>query len=254
MNCYPPKPSLHFNSQTLINNYNNNNVFSLASQNPQFSQHRMAFSSQFSTPNKHQNDDEQQQSHHHQREARYVPLDIVYSATSPCTGYSNVMSKKVKATKFDDLFVDLNSPLPKPPVIHFYTRKRYSGCCGYDAFLDNLKAVEVKVEDVEFGDDVRVLLNESSKKRKTSQEVVKLGHGLGSGGDTPRLRGSYQEGKSNGNRRKNKAKSNVAQGDEVEVIEVDNISKSTTVASRTKRWVRYVRIKQKLICFVLFVV
>ncbi|KAI3813402.1 hypothetical protein L1987_18124 [Smallanthus sonchifolius] len=91
---------------------------------------------------------------HHHREARYVPLDIVYSATSPCSGYSTVMSKKVKARKFPALedhyeavSVDLK---PKPLVIHFYTRTRrrkrtgsFHGCSGYDTFLANLKAVSV---------------------------------------------------------------------------------------------------------------
>ncbi|KAK1439506.1 hypothetical protein QVD17_05325 [Tagetes erecta] len=206
----------------------------------------MAFSSQFLTPNKHHqqqqqqqhNEDEQSQSqsqHHQHREARYVPLDIVYSATAPCSGYSNVMSKKVKATEFDDVLVDLNSPLPKPPLIYVYTRKRTGG-------------VDVKVEEFE-GDDVRALGNGSNKKRKTmmvSQEVVNLGHGLVCGGDTSRLRGSCQKtnNRSNGNnrrRRKNNAKIDVTQnnGDEIEVTEVDNISKSTTAAaSRAKRWVR----------------
>ncbi|KAI3815061.1 hypothetical protein L1987_14715 [Smallanthus sonchifolius] len=100
------------------------------------------------------------------------------------------MSKKVKARKFpvqedhnDAVSVD---PKPKPPVIHFYTRSRlrkrtgsFHGCSSYDTFLADLKAVsvvQVKVEDVEFvGNDVMVLVNDSNKKRKTSQELVNLG-------------------------------------------------------------------------------
>ncbi|KAI3814266.1 hypothetical protein L1987_19016 [Smallanthus sonchifolius] len=232
----------------------------------------MAFSSQFLTPtanNKQPEDEEQQsqsrpqdhQSHlHPHREARYVPLDIVYSATSPCSGYSNVMSKKVKARKFpvledhnDAVSVD---PKPKPPVIHFFSRSRhrkrtgsFHGCSGYDTFLANLKAVsvvQVKVEDVEFeGDDARVLVNDSNKKRKTSQELVNLGLDLVSL-DTPRLRGSCQKPNPNNrtndtslsSSRRRRKNNNKNAGDEIEVVEIDNPSKSTTAASRTKRWVR----------------
>ncbi|KAM0016091.1 putative [histone H3]-lysine(4) N-trimethyltransferase [Helianthus debilis subsp. tardiflorus] len=193
----------------------------------------MAFSSQF-------------QQH---REARYVPLDIVYSATSPCTGYSNVMSKKVKAKKFtlhnDAVSSDPKSPLPKPPVIHFYTRSRCrkrTGA-GYDTFLSNLKAVavQVKVEDVEFEGEDGGLGIDSHKKRKMSQDI-----GLHLACiDTPRLRGSSQKpnDRTNGSGRRRKSNNKIGSqkvGDEVEAseLEIGNAEKSTTAASRTKRWVR----------------
>ncbi|KAL8200017.1 hypothetical protein R6Q57_011356 [Mikania cordata] len=227
----------------------------------------MAFSSQLLAPcanNKQRDDDDEeavaqsQDNYHPHREARYVPLDIVYSATSPCRGHSNVMSKKVKARKFslleDNKDVGAVSPPPKPPVINFYTRnRRRKRTDGYSTFLSNLKAVsvvEVKVEDVEFqGDDgvvgsVGVLVN---KKRKTSQELVNLGVDFVSI-DTPRLRGSCQKPNnkindtsvsSSGRRRKNDNNIVCQQnGEEVEVVEIDNPNKATSAASRTKRWVR----------------
>ncbi|KAK9053481.1 hypothetical protein SSX86_030115 [Deinandra increscens subsp. villosa] len=192
----------------------------------------MAFSSH---PNKRREDDEEESRREEQnREARYVPLDIVYSATSPCSGYSNVMSKKVKARKYPPLSTD--DADPKPPVIHFYTRSRrrrrqYSG--GYDTFLSNLKALpvlQVKVEDVEFDGMVGslgVFINEK-KKRKTSQELVNLV----SLDDTPRLRGSSHKPNNDNNnisstsRSRSRGRCN------------NTIKKSTTAASRTKRWVR----------------
>lgn len=253
----------------------------------------MAFSSQLLTPsanNKQREDDDEEEEaappeevrivvqseedhnhhhHHHPREARYVPLDLVYSATSPCSGYSNVMSKKVKARKFpvledhkDGVSVDPKPPPPKPPVVHFYSRCRrrkrsgnFVGQSGYDIFLSNLKTVsvvEVKAENVEFdGEDGvvgsgGVLVNHSNKKRKTSQELVNLG--LDSVClDTPRLRGSSQKPKNRTNdasvSRSRRSKNNNLSicdknGDEVEATEIDNTNKSTTTASRTKRWVR----------------
>lgn len=83
---------------------------------------------------------------------RYLPLDHLYSATSPCSGSSNVMSKKVKARKLsittttttttndNDNISDngeIDSPLdnkkattsstvvyPKPPILYVYSRRR----------------------------------------------------------------------------------------------------------------------------------
>ncbi|XP_076937993.1 histone-lysine N-methyltransferase ATX2-like [Bidens hawaiensis] len=181
----------------------------------------MAFSSQLLTH------PEQSQ---HPEATRYVPLDIVYSATSPCT---NVMSKKVKAKK--DVVLSLD--LPKPPVVYFYTRNpRFNCTSGYDTFVSNLKAVDavqVKVEDEEF-DEVRV----SNKKRKMSQEVVKLGLASAS---RPRAglcrRKPNNSVGSSGRRRKNVSKKKNA--DEMVVTDMDNVGKSSTAAaSRTKRWVR----------------
>ncbi|XP_071696799.1 histone H3-lysine(4) N-trimethyltransferase ATX1-like [Rutidosis leptorrhynchoides] len=249
----------------------------------------MAFSSQLLTPNsnsKHyeQNEeDESQQSDRNlsnqseidrSREDRYVPLDIVYSTTSPCNGYSNVMSKKVKARKLsvlDDqdqdqdrngaVLVDSTSKL-KPPVVYIYSRKRkcrVNFMCGFDKFIANSKAgsAVIKVEDVEFGnEDARVLIrcsgSGSNKKSKNNNEFANLGVGSISS-DVPRLRGPSRKrnrgnngdddngGVSSISRRKKSKdnKSNCANnGEENEVIEIDDANKSTSIASRTKRWVR----------------
>ncbi|KVH88382.1 FY-rich, C-terminal [Cynara cardunculus var. scolymus] len=244
----------------------------------------MAFSSQLLTPNannKQREDDEEEappeeqkvliqseEDHRHHHQARYVPLDLVYSATSPCSGYSNVMSKKVKARKYpvledhnDAVSVDPKPPPSKPPVIHVYSRCRrrkrsgsFHGPSGYDIFLSNLKTasvVELKEEDIEFeGEDgmmgsIGVL--GSNKKRKTSQELINLG--LDSVHlDAPRLRGSSRKPNrandtSVGSRQRRSKNDNgennwQKNGHENEVTEIDNTNKSTTAASRTKRWVR----------------
>jgi len=83
---------------------------------------------------------------------RYLPLDHLYSATSPCSGSSNVMSKKVKARKLtnnntedseiqfsngeiDDSPIEIEKTMskmtlfsvedfPKPPLLFVYTRRR----------------------------------------------------------------------------------------------------------------------------------
>lgn len=254
----------------------------------------MAFSSQLLSPtanNKHEQEEsppqehktlvqsEEDHNHNHHREARYVPLDLVYSATSPCSGYSNVMSKKVKARKFTVLenhnhnhndvvsvSVDPKPLPPKPPVIHVYfrcrrrSRKRTGGGGGgcYDTFLMNLKTislVEVKTEDVEFEGSVGGLVSCSNKKRKinsNNDDVVNLGFDSVSV-HAPRLRGSSR--KPNNNRAndattvsssgrkksKNNNKINNCQkiSDEInETTEIEDANKSTTSASRSKRWVR----------------
>ncbi|XP_076954625.1 histone H3-lysine(4) N-trimethyltransferase ATX1-like [Bidens hawaiensis] len=198
----------------------------------------MAFSSQLLSPT---HPDDQQQS-----SSRYVPLDTVYSATSPCTPYSNVMSKKVKAKRLpEDLNDVVSLDLQKPPLVYFYSRNRLHCTSGYDTFVSNLKAldvVEVKVEDDD--DEVRV----SNKKRKMSQEVVKLGLGLPSL-DASRPRGVLSQrrkppnnrvnnGTSVRRRTKNNGNASKKNGGEIEVTEVDNVDRSTAAASRTKRWVR----------------
>ncbi|CAL5191354.1 unnamed protein product [Lathyrus oleraceus] len=88
---------------------------------------------------------------------RYLPLDHLYSSTSPCSGSSNVMSKKVKARKLnltanttttnnnsdDDNNIHFNGEIdypiddkkttstsmvvyakPKPPLLYVYSRRR----------------------------------------------------------------------------------------------------------------------------------
>lgn len=258
----------------------------------------MAFSSQLLSPNadnKRREDDEkeapveeqkvlvqsEEDHRHHHREARYVALDLVYSATSPCSNYANAMSKKVKARKYlvsgvhkDAISVDPYPSPPKPPVIYFYSRCRRrkrsdssDDTSGYERFLSNLKtisAVEPKAEDVVFDvEDVEVgsvgvMVNCSNKKRKTSQELINLGLNTVSL-DAPRLRESSRkpnrtddtsvnsgrrrskinDNKSNDN--KNNDNKNICQkdgGDGIEATEIDDTNKSTSNASRTKRWVR----------------
>ncbi|KAL6188922.1 hypothetical protein ACLB2K_040313 [Fragaria x ananassa] len=123
---------------------------------------------------------------------RYLSLDHVYSATSPCvsaSGSSNVMSKKVKARKLnhfdsDDVSDHHHKPLPPPPptppehkpeVVLFYSRRekrpRHS---FFDALVARAQPKAVKVEAVDEDEYVRL-----KKKRKESKfgssELVKLG-------------------------------------------------------------------------------
>ncbi|KAJ4967635.1 hypothetical protein NE237_014336 [Protea cynaroides] len=85
---------------------------------------------------------------------RYLPLQHVYSATSPCvnaTGSLNVMSKKVKARKLieeplgdppdDSGKKGSESQSQKPAVIHVYTRraKRPRHCADKLPFFDSLQ-------------------------------------------------------------------------------------------------------------------
>jgi hypothetical protein len=80
---------------------------------------------------------------------RYLPLDHLYSSTSPCSGSSNVMSKKVKARKLNNEIQFNNGEIDsqanddeddekeisktttssmvvyaKPPVLYVYSRRR----------------------------------------------------------------------------------------------------------------------------------
>ncbi|XP_071704627.1 histone H3-lysine(4) N-trimethyltransferase ATX1-like [Rutidosis leptorrhynchoides] len=243
----------------------------------------MAFSPQLLTPNanykhykQHEEDDSQQSEHNlsnqseidRSREDRYVPLDILYSATSSCGGYSNVMSKKVKARKLsvlDDQNQDLNgvvsvnstSKSSKPTVVYLYSRKRRGSLnlsCSYDKFVANSKAgsAVVKVEDVEFDkEDDRVLINGGcNKKRKSNNELANLGVGSVSI-DVSRLRGTSRK-RNDGNkdddngvgtsnrRKKNKDSKSTSQknGEENEEMKSDDANNSASSASRTKRWVR----------------
>ncbi|KAJ1435470.1 Zinc finger, PHD-type [Sesbania bispinosa] len=126
---------------------------------------------------------------------RYLPLDHLYSATSPCSGSANVMSKKVKARKFslNNNNGDSDPPLdhhhtskkttsslpvlppPKPPLLHVYSRRR------------KRRSSPTSGRVRENGDSEKRVL----KKRKTgSTELEKLGVDLNAVGnlDGPRLR------------------------------------------------------------------
>ncbi|KAK7295625.1 hypothetical protein RJT34_18536 [Clitoria ternatea] len=133
---------------------------------------------------------------------RYLPLDHLYSATSPCrvtaSGSANVMSKKVKARKlthahFDPVDKKTTSssstsssssslPLPRPPLLHVYSRRRKRRSSPMVSFYDSL------VGNKDSGSERRFL-----KKRKIgSTELEKLGVDLNAaiGNDLhgPRLR------------------------------------------------------------------
>ncbi|BAT83120.1 hypothetical protein LR48_Vigan03g008900 [Vigna angularis] len=135
---------------------------------------------------------------------RYLPLDHLYSATSPCrvtaSGSSNVMSKKVKARKLTTLAAhhhftnhdhkktmsssssSSHPPSSKPPLLFVYSRrrKRHSPSTA-------LCKTEGKVNADENEDETRLL-----KKRKIgSTELERLGVDLNTAigdADGPRLR------------------------------------------------------------------
>lgn len=201
---------------------------------------------------------------------RYVPLDLVYSATSP-SSYSN-MSKKIKAQKFNQNdIVSFDPTKPKPPLIYFYSRSRSRRFdSGYDTFvsnLNNVSVVQVKSENAEFennDDSVSVLVSCCNKKRKRScQELVKLGIDLVSiDNDTPRLRESSRKatnfsngggGSGSGSRRKSKKNSLQKNGEGNLGNEIDGLNQSVSSASRAKRWVRYGFSIENFVCiFCLF--
>ncbi|XP_004298031.1 PREDICTED: histone-lysine N-methyltransferase ATX2-like [Fragaria vesca subsp. vesca] len=125
---------------------------------------------------------------------RYLSLDHVYSATSPCvsaSGSSNVMSKKVKARKLNHFDSDdvsdhhhHHKPLPPPPppppehkpevVLVYSRREKRPRHSFFDALVARAQPKAVKVEAVDEDEYVRL-----KKKRKESKfgssELVKLG-------------------------------------------------------------------------------
>ncbi|XP_027353550.1 histone-lysine N-methyltransferase ATX2-like [Abrus precatorius] len=138
---------------------------------------------------------------------RYLPLDHLYSATSPCrvtaSGSSNVMSKKVKARKLtlnhfnhtenaqplDHQSNKKTTPslsLPKPPLIYVYSRRRKRRFSPTVSFCDS-PAGRVESVNKESDGERRLL-----KKRKTgTTELEKLGVDLNTAigsVDGPRLR------------------------------------------------------------------
>ncbi|KAK7374756.1 hypothetical protein VNO80_08193 [Phaseolus coccineus] len=140
---------------------------------------------------------------------RYLPLDHLYSATSPCrvtaSGSSNVMSKKVKARKLTALaahhhFNNLDHkkatsssssssqpPSSKPPLLFVYSRRRKRHSPSTAPFYDSLCKTEGEVNADENENEKRLL-----KKRKIgSTELERLGVDLNTAiGDVdgPRLR------------------------------------------------------------------
>ncbi|XP_062170462.1 histone-lysine N-methyltransferase ATX2 isoform X1 [Alnus glutinosa] len=179
---------------------------------------------------------------------RYLPLDHVYSATSPCcvsvsvsaSGSSNVMSKKVKARKLvvDDFDNDPNSkPSPllhRPPLIHVYSRrpKRFHHSSLYDSLISR----DGETCEFDEGEDSKIggrLLNKKKKKKRRfgSSELVKLGvdSSVLRNLDGPRLRDSRIHNNINGsNSNLRKRRRNSSQN-------CDNVLPDSP---STKRWVR----------------
>lgn len=103
---------------------------------------------------------------------RYLPLDHLYSSTSPCSGSSNVMSKKVKARKLNNNSSSINDnnnnnhngeeidspidnkkttsssmvvypkPKPKPPILFVYSRRRKRSLFKTTPFCNELQNCE----------------------------------------------------------------------------------------------------------------
>ncbi|KAF3457075.1 hypothetical protein FNV43_RR01732 [Rhamnella rubrinervis] len=188
---------------------------------------------------------------------RYVSLDHVYSATSPCvsaSGSSNVMSKKVKARKlmivnhFEDdgdgqkettMTMTTTSVCEKPPPIRVYTRRRKKprhlseSPSFYDSLMSRTEgACEVAAVDCG-GEDSKVGKLLEKKKRKLGiGELVKLGidENVLSSLDRPRLRDcrNYNNNNSNGGTLQKRKKRNSTK----------NCEKVLSDSPATKRWVR----------------
>ena len=187
---------------------------------------------------------------------RYVSLDHVYSATSPCvsaSGSSNVMSKKVKARKlmmvnhFEDdgddqkettMTMTTTSVCDKSPPIRVYSRRRKKprhlseSSSFYDSLMARTEgACEVAVVDGG-GEDSKVGRLLEKKKRKLGiGELVKLGidENVLSSLDRPRLRDcrNYNNNSNGGTLQKRKKRNSTK-----------NCEKVLSDSPATKRWVR----------------
>ncbi|CAN6725527.1 unnamed protein product [Malus baccata var. baccata] len=163
----------------------------------------------------HQNDDASTDIHA-STPLRYLSLNHVYSATSPCvsaSGSSNVMSKKVKARKLDD-FDDgdagdqnLQKPSPKHSFVNVYSRrvKRPRHCSSFfDALLARNEPPAVKIEAVDDVDGEFERISETKKKRNLGfNELLKLGvdSSILSNLEGPRLRDSRSNPKLDGSKK-----------------------------------------------------
>ncbi|KAF7837087.1 histone-lysine N-methyltransferase ATX2-like [Senna tora] len=139
---------------------------------------------------------------------RYLPLDHLYSNTSPCrvspSGSANVMSKKVKARKLNptnfEVDPDQKNSLSKPPLVHVYSRrnKRPRHSSESSSFNDSLVGRGGPTSNnCEIGDSGEHKENANSevgtlkkKKKVGNTELVNLGVDLSALGslDGPRLR------------------------------------------------------------------
>lgn len=206
---------------------------------------------------------------------RYVPLCDLYSATSPCGGSTNVMSKKVKARKLvnlmDNSVEDINvgdddgekpSNFEKPPLIHIYTRRRKKTLITAGPNSHAASSVDVKseiIEEEQEEEEDKLMQNNNKKKRKLGHsELIKLGVDSSVLLDRPRLRELRHQFTELQNQRKKKNSNVFKTSSSVNNNNNDNKTNScikhdnddscqndaqmvnNSGSVRTKRWVRYV--------------
>jgi hypothetical protein len=208
---------------------------------------------------------------------RYLPLDHVYSATSPCrvsAGVSsNVMSKKVKARKLIANDFDLNpsssitsstSSLPnRPSVLRVYSRrpKRSRHSPSNPSFFRKLisrgtgdAGSEFEPEDSK-ADILLLNLNQAKAKKKKkrrigSSELVKLGvdSTILRSLDRPRLRDCRIHNLNNSNNNNSNNNTNVDSNNsnlrkrKRNSASSENCEKVLSDSPTTKRWVRSVSV------------
>ncbi|KAM6566547.1 hypothetical protein CsatA_025675 [Cannabis sativa] len=192
---------------------------------------------------------------------RYLPLDHLYSHTSPCltattTASSNVMSKKVKARKLNvadderhivDDSCEGKPPLikatpfssSKPPIVRVYTRRSkrpHPSSSFYDSLIARVEPTMTKISgdavDEGNGSEAGRLLKKKKRRAMGVGELMKLGvdSNVLSSFDKPRLRDCRNYNfcsQTNCKGLKMKKRSSTENG-------VKILSESAT----TKRWVR----------------
>ncbi|XP_050258287.1 histone-lysine N-methyltransferase ATX2 isoform X1 [Quercus robur] len=181
---------------------------------------------------------------------RYLPLDHVYSATSPCrvtaSGSSALMSKKIKARKLLSTNLDDNtnlssSSLPnKPPLLYVYTRrrKRLRHSLPNPSFLRSLISRDDEEFEVQESKVDALSLNANQKKKKKHRlgtgELVKLGvdSSVLRSLDRPRLRDCRIHNSSNANVDANSSNLKKRKRN------LENCEKVLSDSPTTKRWIR----------------
>ncbi|GAB4858033.1 Mn(2+) transporter atx2 [Ancistrocladus abbreviatus] len=128
--------------------------------------------------------------YHNGTPIKFLPLHHVYSATSPCSGSSNVLSKKIKARKFPmiDCFEEegleaKNQAFSAPPVIKVYSRrpKTHGKVSVLDSLVEKVevglkRTVKVEPVDEDFSTPGNNVVGLPKKRRRIgSSELVKLG-------------------------------------------------------------------------------